>query len=120
MQARISNRMASATMIAVAAVLTGSGIWQCPIHALTGYYCPGCGGTRALSALGRGDVAAAVHQNALVFVVIPVFIASLAMKRNNTEAFITRHRATIITAAAVLATGFTFARNTFALGLAPF
>lgn len=120
MQARISNRLATASIVAVAAVLTGSGIWQCPIHALTGYYCPGCGGTRALLALGRGDVATAAHQNALVLVVIPVFIASLAMKRNTTEAFVARHRATIITAAAVLATGFTFARNTFALGLAPF
>ena len=28
----------------------------CPFHALTGLYCPGCGGTRALAALARGQV----------------------------------------------------------------
>ena len=28
----------------------------CLIHKWTGYYCPGCGGTRAVKALLRGDV----------------------------------------------------------------
>ncbi|MDD6037221.1 MAG: DUF2752 domain-containing protein [bacterium] len=28
----------------------------CVLHALTGYYCPGCGGTRAVYALLRGQI----------------------------------------------------------------
>lgn len=35
----------------------------CPVHALTGHDCPGCGMTRALMALARGDVAASVRQH---------------------------------------------------------
>ena len=29
---------------------------KCTLHAVTGYYCPGCGGTRAVFALFRGDI----------------------------------------------------------------
>ncbi|GAA3154296.1 DUF2752 domain-containing protein [Planomonospora alba] len=35
----------------------------CPFLALTGLYCPGCGGLRAVHALTRGDVAAAFDLN---------------------------------------------------------
>jgi hypothetical protein len=35
----------------------------CPFHALTGVPCPGCGTTRALLALVRGDVPAALAWN---------------------------------------------------------
>lgn len=28
----------------------------CMLHAMTGYYCPGCGGTRAVTALFHGDL----------------------------------------------------------------
>jgi hypothetical protein len=35
----------------------------CPIHALTGLVCPGCGTTRALSALAAGDLATSLRQN---------------------------------------------------------
>ena len=37
----------------------------CPFHALTGVPCPGCGSTRAVLALFRGDVAAAFGFNPL-------------------------------------------------------
>lgn len=39
---------------------------RCPVHALTGLLCPGCGGTRALAALLRGHVGEALGWNALV------------------------------------------------------
>ncbi|MFC5911531.1 DUF2752 domain-containing protein [Streptacidiphilus monticola] len=36
----------------------------CPFLLLTGWWCPGCGGLRAVHALTRGDVPAALHDNA--------------------------------------------------------
>ncbi|WP_042383716.1 DUF2752 domain-containing protein [Streptacidiphilus melanogenes] len=38
----------------------------CPFLALTGWWCPGCGGLRAVHALTRGDLGAALHDNVLV------------------------------------------------------
>ena len=43
----------------------GLGI-ACPIHATTGFYCPGCGGTRAVKAVLSGDLPLAFHDNALL------------------------------------------------------
>ncbi len=39
---------------------------RCPVRALTGLLCPGCGGTRALAALLRGHLGEALGCNALV------------------------------------------------------
>jgi hypothetical protein len=46
----------------------------CAFHALTGVACPTCGGTRALLALARLDVASAVAWNPLVALAVLVFI----------------------------------------------
>ncbi len=35
----------------------------CPVHALTGHDCPGCGMTRAVLALAQGDLAASIRQH---------------------------------------------------------
>lgn len=43
----------------------------CPFHALTGLWCPGCGTTRALHELLRGDLAAAFGLNPLMVVALP-------------------------------------------------
>ena len=43
---------------------------RCPFHALTGWWCPGCGMTRATHHLVHGDVAGAVRFNALLPAVI--------------------------------------------------
>lgn len=47
----------------------------CPLHAVTGLHCPGCGTGRALHALVHGDVARALRLNALALAAIPVFLA---------------------------------------------
>ncbi|MFT4247818.1 MAG: DUF2752 domain-containing protein [Pseudomonas sp.] len=78
---------------APAALAAGAGIWAlrtfdpnlpgnpfppCVFHALTGYYCAGCGITRALHALVHGDVATACRMNLLAMALlagIPLFIA---------------------------------------------
>jgi Protein of unknown function (DUF2752) len=46
----------------------------CPFHWLTGFPCATCGGTRALLALARFDVAAAVVWNPLVAVAGIAFV----------------------------------------------
>jgi hypothetical protein len=38
----------------------------CPLYELTGFACPGCGLTRGFHALFHGDMASALHFNALI------------------------------------------------------
>ncbi len=45
---------------------------KCPMKALTGLDCPGCGGLRATHSMVHGDIAGALHHNALAFVIVPV------------------------------------------------
>ena len=47
----------------------------CVFHALTGWQCPGCGGTRALYQLLHLHVGEALHYNALVTVIAPLALA---------------------------------------------
>jgi Protein of unknown function (DUF2752) len=47
-----------------------SGAVVCPVHALTGLDCPGCGSTRAIASLSHGDVIAAFDHNALAPAVV--------------------------------------------------
>jgi hypothetical protein len=47
----------------------------CPFHALTGLYCPACGGLRMVHDLLHGDFAMAFHDNALA---IPAVIIGFA------------------------------------------
>lgn len=42
----------------------------CPLHALTGWLCPGCGSTRALHALLHGDLARALAMNPLLLLAL--------------------------------------------------
>lgn len=44
---------------------TGQGL-PCLFHFLTGFYCPGCGGTRAVRLLLRGDVAGSFQYHPFV------------------------------------------------------
>ncbi|MET0997420.1 MAG: DUF2752 domain-containing protein [Marmoricola sp.] len=52
-----------------------SGSWGfCPWAALTGYYCPGCGGLRAVNDLTNGDVVAAASSNLVFVALVPVLV----------------------------------------------
>ena len=42
----------------------------CPFLALTGFYCPGCGGLRAVHALAHGDLMTALARNPLAVVAV--------------------------------------------------
>lgn len=48
--------------------------FYCPWLMLTGTYCPGCGGLRAVNDLTRGDLAAAASSNVLFVGSIPVLL----------------------------------------------
>lgn len=49
---------------------------RCPLHAITGLHCPGCGSLRAVHSLLHGDLASALHFNALLILSLP-FLACL-------------------------------------------
>lgn len=53
--------------------IVGQGL-PCPIKAITGKYCPGCGVTRMCMALISGDIKVAVQYNLLLMCLIPVFL----------------------------------------------
>jgi len=44
----------------------------CPLHAMTGLQCPGCGGLRAVHQLSPGHIAAAWRLNPFVICLLPV------------------------------------------------
>lgn len=55
-----------------------SGSWGfCPSAAL-GFWCPGCGGLRAVHDLTDGDLAAAASSNLLLVVLAPLAVVALA------------------------------------------
>jgi uncharacterized protein DUF2752 len=49
----------------------------CPLYALTGIYCPGCGGLRGVNDLTDGHAAAAASSNLLLVVAIPFAVLVL-------------------------------------------
>lgn len=51
---------------------------RCPFFALTHHYCPGCGATRAVAELLHGNLAAALHFNAAVTLLLPLALCYLA------------------------------------------
>ncbi len=71
---------AGAGLLAVGAGLAlrnpsrGGGVLACPVHALTGWWCPMCGLTRGTARLLRGDVGGAVAMNPLTPLVVTVVV----------------------------------------------
>jgi hypothetical protein len=58
---------------------TGSMLYpQCPLHALTGLNCPGCGGLRAVHQALHGHLGAAFRLNPLLFVLLPLAVYPVA------------------------------------------
>ncbi len=52
-----------------------AGSWGgCPWLALTGQYCPGCGGLRAVNDLGNGDLLGAASSNLVFVAMVPVLV----------------------------------------------
>jgi hypothetical protein len=49
----------------------------CPFHAVTGLWCPGCGGLRMVHALLHGRLAEAAHDNPVLLAASPLLLALL-------------------------------------------
>lgn len=56
---------------------SGTPLPSCPLHALTGIYCPGCGSTRCLHALVHLDLAGALAMNPLLVISLPLLALML-------------------------------------------
>src|SRR3954454_359883 len=102
------------------------GSWgQRPWLLLTGTYCPGCGGLRAVNDLTRGDVGAAASSNLLFVASLPVLVTwwtHTVMHRWRGVAVRASSRRHVVLALAfsALAVAFWVLRNTGAgAGLAP-
>ncbi len=52
----------------------------CPFHQVTGYYCPGCGGTRSVIALLRGHIIQSFIYHPIVLYVVILTIYALCIK----------------------------------------
>jgi hypothetical protein len=73
MQGGRLRRVARFVLLCVAlGALLASGVVACPLRALTGVPCPGCGLTRAMFALAAGDPAGAFRHHPLVVLVAPL------------------------------------------------
>jgi hypothetical protein len=46
----------------------------CPVYGLTGYYCPGCGGLRAMHNLTDGQIIDSLHSNVLAVPLVLGFV----------------------------------------------
>jgi hypothetical protein len=96
------------------------GSWgYCPWLFLTGTYCPGCGGLRAVNDLTRGDVGAAASSNLLLVAVLPGFAWWWTRRvvdgwRGTVRTTAARPVVLGVVVLAVAALGFTVLRNTSA------
>lgn len=73
------GRYAAAALALVAAVVavdpTHTHVPLCPLHSVTGWSCPFCGGLRAVDELARGHIGTALRDNALLVAAVPVLVA---------------------------------------------
>src|SRR4051794_7766742 len=86
MISRSKMRISAVLVIAAAGLVAlrifnpaSSGVFPpCPLHYLTGLYCPGCGSLRAIHALLHGNLHNAWAMNPLTMVLLPFLIHGLA------------------------------------------
>lgn len=69
----VKARVVPPLLLLASAVLLGSGVlpFPCPVRALTGFPCPGCGMTRATHLVLHGDLHGALAIHPLVLVLFP-------------------------------------------------
>ncbi len=116
-------RLAAAAALAGAIDVVGdpsrTHVPLCPLHALTGLWCPLCGGLRAVHALSRGHIQSALHDNAMLVLALPVIVAlwaQWAARARTSRAPRRRPRGATLAVITALA-AFTVLRN-LAIGMA--
>ena len=127
---RGEGRLATAALLGALVVLVAtvdphtSGRYPtCPFHAMTGLWCPGCGGLRAVHDLTHGHLAVALHENVLVVLLGPslaVWWLIARWRRSDERAvpLVLSARGTVVVG--VLLAVFTLVRNLpLGAGLAP-
>lgn len=67
------------TGLSLGRVLGGLFRMPCLFHALTGFYCPGCGGTRAIKYLCQGHLLLSLRYNPVVIYGLVVAAAEAAL-----------------------------------------
>ncbi|MCP3914140.1 MAG: DUF2752 domain-containing protein [bacterium] len=80
----------------------------CPVHAVTGVACPGCGMTRACVALAHGEVASAWSFHPFAFLLVPLalcFAVAPGGTRQMWASVPDRVRTVVVTAGLVLCLG---------------
>jgi hypothetical protein len=101
----------------------------CPLKVLTGLDCPGCGGLRCVHSLMEGNVGAALDQNLLAVILLPLvalWIGLLLVRKwrsdsgppVRSERFLAIQRVATIVLIAVIAI-FTIVRNIPGIGFLP-
>ena len=92
----------------------------CPLYAMTGWYCPGCGSQRALHQLLHGHFGLALRYNALFVMSIPTLLGLFLVLSKEPTAWrerIRRHGGTLFILCVVVALLFGLVRN---VPVAPF
>jgi hypothetical protein len=94
----------------------------CPWHAMTGTWCPGCGGLRAVHDLTHGHLVTAAGENLLVVALVPVlaiwWLVTRIRSGRTGGGLVLGPRATMVLVVAAVA--FTAVRNLpFGAALAP-
>ena len=73
----------------------------CPFHALTGLYCPGCGATRMVHDVLNGDLPAAVVDNVVALIGLPLLLVWILLRRKSGRPWLTVTSGAVIIAIAV-------------------
>ncbi|MEO8900244.1 MAG: DUF2752 domain-containing protein [Polyangiaceae bacterium] len=73
-RARFRRTLVVLALCALAALIVSTHVPFCPMAALIGVPCPGCGLSRATLALFHGNLREALRFHPLVFVIAPAFI----------------------------------------------
>jgi len=73
----------------------------CPFYAATGLFCPGCGGMRMVHDVLQGDLAAAVVDNVVALIGLPLLLAWILLRRRSERPWMTPVAAVVIIAVAV-------------------
>jgi Protein of unknown function (DUF2752) len=94
----------------------GSLFPPCPFQALTGWYCPGCGGLRMTHDVLHGDLAAAVTDNVYLLVGIPMLLAWMLLRLRRNKPVLTWWAGAVVLLSAV---AWTVVRNLTGFPLVP-